>query len=288
MSCFCKANLSKIVIPFIFFVAFCAVISGAPLEFPSPNACTPPPWFTDLRNFLEILYFLSGIALVVVAIIALQQIKVAKEDIRIRSEREAATLTASQCERYSEKIIPILEELIELFESNSITPYNGATSGVSVDRDMRDWITKYNPAITRKTTGISSKHGTIKEHMICVLNAFESFSIYFSKKVCDESLAFDCIASTYCFMVKACFPILMELRGNDGLFENTLTLYNTWTQRKDAQDLRKEAESHLEMAALCASKAASIPEQPLTPIGTNLTSNSKGKPTKSHHRPKGQ
>ncbi|MBW1888449.1 MAG: hypothetical protein JRI52_08890 [Deltaproteobacteria bacterium] len=81
----------------------------------------------DFRAFIEILYFLSGPAIFIVALKGLQQIfiankalktanealKTAKDDIKIRSTREALSASVAMCEKYVEKIIPEINKLNE-------------------------------------------------------------------------------------------------------------------------------------------------------------------------------
>jgi len=79
-----------------------------------------PAWWPALRSLLEALFFLGGIAVAIAASKALEQIRLAKEqltiaadalrvtktDIALRVRREALLLAAEQCDRFAEKIIP--------------------------------------------------------------------------------------------------------------------------------------------------------------------------------------
>jgi len=90
----------------------------------------------QFRDYFEILYFLSGPVLVVIAYIALAQIKLAKNQIevqrnatRISAKRDALRLTSEQIKEYGVTIIPIINTLdkkienesIEFFEKSAIT-----------------------------------------------------------------------------------------------------------------------------------------------------------------------
>ena len=66
------------------------------------------------KEIIEIAYFISGPALVVIAYLALSQIKVAKKQIeaqrnatRISSKRDALKATSEQIAKYASEIIPL-------------------------------------------------------------------------------------------------------------------------------------------------------------------------------------
>ena len=64
-----------------------------------------------LRSFLEILYFIAGIGLLFVAFKALEQIRLAKTDIKTRVNREAAKEAAAQIAYWMDVIIPSMNTL---------------------------------------------------------------------------------------------------------------------------------------------------------------------------------
>ena len=64
-----------------------------------------------VRSFLEILYFIAGIGLLFVAIKALEQIRLAKTDIKTRVNREAAKEAAVRISHWMDVIIPSMNKL---------------------------------------------------------------------------------------------------------------------------------------------------------------------------------
>src|SRR2546430_957406 len=80
-----------------------------------------PSWVTTVRPYLELVYYLSGDALAIIAGIALRQISIAKTDIQIRSRREAASLAANLHDRFLEKVQPLWFELQSKMLVNNIS-----------------------------------------------------------------------------------------------------------------------------------------------------------------------
>ncbi len=67
----------------------------------------------EFRGYLEIAYFIAGIIVAVAALIALYQIKIAKNTLTTQSKRDALSLTASQCNYYNTTIIKLQDKLYD-------------------------------------------------------------------------------------------------------------------------------------------------------------------------------
>lgn len=72
-----------------------------------------PTWYTVAHNVLEVLYYLSGIALVVMAGLGLRQIRIASEQLKFTKEiveankrRESVKLAAELCKYFAESVVP--------------------------------------------------------------------------------------------------------------------------------------------------------------------------------------
>ena len=80
-----------------------------------------------LRDVLEISYFVSGPALVLVAYLALSQIKIAKQQLtaqqdatRISAKRDSLKATSEQVARYGSEIIPLQNALFKKIKTENI------------------------------------------------------------------------------------------------------------------------------------------------------------------------
>ncbi|MCK5686904.1 hypothetical protein KAJ27_22385 [bacterium] len=191
-----------------------------------------------IKPWLEILYYLSGPAIAVIAYLALGQIRVAKEQIaeqkkslQISSKRDALKLTADQVALYCEKIIPlqnifdqklkvedmtILKEFKVEFESGSIKvkPPNESYSF----KDFESVTTEF----------------------LDVVNALESFSTYFVSGVADEKVAYLSLGSTFCDSMETVSPILILISNDKRQFSAALNLYNIWGTRLESENLVRQ------------------------------------------------
>lgn len=214
-------------------------------------------WFSNLRNILEILYFASGPALVVVTIIALNQIKIAKDDIRIRSQREASQLTISQCEKYQHEIIPLMVEIYKFENENKVPKYMGKIGDFLNDDLTKDpkWFSLW-----------VSKPKEINQRWINLINALESFSICFTMGIADEGMAFSIAGKIFCDNVKDLYPYIAIFRtkGNVRLqFEHIVTLYKIWSPRLQKYNYEEQL---IELQ----SNINSIKDDTIKPVGTDI------------------
>ena len=84
--------------------------------------------FEDVRAWLELVYFASGIGVLIFAGFGMYQLKLAKEQIesskeifRKQSMRSSFEAAVNECNRFSEKYFPLIYEFDCFVESKNIT-----------------------------------------------------------------------------------------------------------------------------------------------------------------------
>lgn len=144
----------------------------------------------NLKDWLEIIYFISGPAVAVIAFLALGQIRVAKEQLeaqrqtlRISSKRDALRLTADQMSEYSSKIVPLLNALDKKIKDEQITYFSKFKVEVCSDSIK---VSPLNADVDVKETF------KIANEIVAASNALEAFSSYFVSGVADEKMAYFC------------------------------------------------------------------------------------------------
>lgn len=192
----------------------------------------------EFKNWLELLYFVSGPVVAVIAYLALGQIRVAKKQIeeqkkslRISSKRDALKLTADQVTLYLDKIINLQNVLNAKLKADGI--------------DILDKFTVEFDSGSIKVTPPKEDYKFedftffIKEYLD-VANAMESFSTYFASGVADEKVAYLSLGSTFCSSMEKMVPILIPLSNDGRRFSSTLTLYSIWGARLEAEILERQ------------------------------------------------
>ena len=211
----------------------------------------------NIKLTLELIYFISGPLLLVVAWKGLNQIIEARNQVEetkksriISSKREAFKIAAEKCEHYLTHIIALQNTLNKEIENKNITFFNN--SEVSIDGNNISTKSKYASDEERELI--------LNLPTLEVFNSMESFAIFFTSGIADEKVAFLTVGNTYCFSVRHYLPYLLKL-SNGGTYKNMLSLFVTWNTRIEKQKLEKEKEK-------IEKKLSKTTEKIVKPIGT--------------------
>jgi len=192
----------------------------------------------QFRDYFEILYFLSGPVLVVIAYIALAQIKLAKNQIevqrnatRISAKRDALRLTSEQIKEYGVTIIPIINTLDKKIENESIEFFEKSEIVIGDDNF------KVKPC---SDDAEIEKLKNIIPEFLNVMNTLEGFSVFFVSGVADEKIAYWSLSTTFCNRVKYLLPLIIMLSSNRNSFSATLKLFSIWNNRLDSEDMEQQ------------------------------------------------
>ena len=153
-----------------------------------------------VTDVLEIVYFLSGPALAVIAFLALEQIKIAKSQIneqreisRIHAKRDSLRATADQISVYGKEIIPLSNILNDKIRSSGTEFFE--KSEMTIDNEEISVKPYFHDGEAEKVKSFVPEYGDYT-------NALDAFAAFFLSGVADESYAYKGLASTYCNSVK--------------------------------------------------------------------------------------
>lgn len=192
----------------------------------------------EFKNWLEIIYFLSGPGVVFVAYLALGQIKIAKKQLeeqkktlRISSKRDSLKLTAEQVAVYLDKVVKLANELDKKLAEEDVT---------ILDKFQVEFTSgKVKLIPPEEDFNFNNFESCLKE-FVAFANAMESFSTFFMSGVADEEVAYLSVGSTFCHSMEKLVPILIPL-GNDGpRYSAVLSLYGIWGARLENDSLEKQ------------------------------------------------
>lgn len=191
-----------------------------------------------IKDILEIIYFLSGPALVVVAFFGLKQLKISTEQInetrearKINSKREAYKIAAEQCKYYMETIIPLLNKVDSIIEEKNLDYFK--KSEIIIEGDSIKMIL-YN-----KDNALNKAFDECLEELHTVINYIEGFSVFFVSGVAADIVGYNTIGKTYVYSIKRLLPIIIPF-GKDGAFNHTKKLFITWHNRRESETLLKQ------------------------------------------------
>ena len=196
-------------------------------------------WQT-LKNVIEILYYLSAPALVVIAAIGLYQLYLTKRDIRLRSQREAATLATAEARHFNTRIIELSNQASSTALAHQVKLYEGEVGDFSPDSvNDATWGSFWGgaPYQPEAVQALGIFHS--------LLNELEAFALYFTKGVADEEIAFGAVGRYFCVLVQQYYPVIAKSRTEkeEDTFQPIVDLYHIWHARVAGPSLKKKAEA---------------------------------------------
>lgn len=192
--------------------------------------------------------------------IAKDEITIAKNDLKIRCQRDARARSMELGEKFAKEIVPKVSDFQRLIDGkkfkiklHSLKNFylEEITDAEKVDYDRATTLLGENPDLYKETVDI--------------LNLFESLALNFTKGVADEEVMFTALADVYCRMVESCFAFLCSRRRKNSLnpYENIVELYQIWSNRMREKGLHLARESIM----IQLSEVESNRSQKITPIG---------------------
>lgn len=181
-----------------------------------------------IRPIAELLYFASGIGLVLFAYYGLQQIDVLKKTSAIQAKRDALRLTSEQCTLYFDKIVPLQNEFAKNIKAKNVKYFEGWTIEV---KNGSIKVSRKSPANKTGLEEISTG--------LLFLNHMEAFSVFFTSRVADERIAYDTLGKTFIGTCEHVMPWILLVR-EDGYYKNIVNLYALWKTRMENERLMVE------------------------------------------------
>ena len=195
--------------------------------------------------------------------VATAALTVARDDIRIRSQREAVALAAERCEKFAEQIIPRVSTNIRHIAALKFQVRTWEIGEASFDEPA--YIERPEVQVWLKST--QNSRDAI-EYIFAVLNDLEAFAIYFARGAADEAVAYPVVGAIFCEWVENFAPQLIAARTKrvrgvtSGPYQNIVELYKMWSVRTRRNELELRANRiNLELSVL--------PSSQVRPIGTN-------------------
>ena len=202
----------------------------------------------QIRNGLEIAYFLSGIGVAVAAILGLQQLRIMKLDMRTRNERAAKEKAVEFADRYMSIYVPLSSKVYDERKAANLPSYGGPIG----DFTAADLL-NLDQKIVRARFALG---------WLPALNALESIASAFVTGVADEQTGFSIMGRSFCATVAIQYDIICVCRDDDACrhWESIVSLYCLWSSRLT----KAELEAH--RARLDEKIAATVSRQ-ISPIG---------------------
>ncbi|WP_129692307.1 DUF4760 domain-containing protein [Gottfriedia acidiceleris] len=186
----------------------------------------------NLKEIIQVLYNLSGIALVATVIIGIKQLKLLKTDLQVRNKRAAVEKSLEYLSFFSDDFLPycaqyqndLKEELPNPKSYNHLFDGNFYIEDRHIDKEMIAEL------IVKESKGIMN-----------LINKLEFFSTAMLNGVSDEKIVFTPVAKVFCEFIEREHVYISVQRSSNGVpFENLIRLYKDWKKNIESEKAKIE------------------------------------------------
>ncbi len=170
------------------------------------------------------------------------QVKIAKDDLQTRCEREAAAAAVDLAEKVGKELIPLLNAYYKKANSQGYIFKHLALKNFCFEEI--EGLTPAEKQSYAESINFFRTHTDFYDDCTIILNWLEVFSMNFTKGVANEDVLFTAAAQVYCNFVERSFAMLCFTRHTDEfkLYENTIELYNLWSDKIKIKGLALQQE----------------------------------------------
>jgi hypothetical protein len=203
----------------------------------------------------------ATIGFTIVAWRGLKSFKLAKADYLTRNTRDARACAINRCEEFAREMIRRNAPVHTAFAQAEIAPFQ------HVSRDLFDAGNEL--LLKAAQTWIASVPPHVRWQPQAILNDLESWAMYFTQDLADESVAFGPCSPVFCSMVLQFRPYIIDSRSKptSGKYPNLVTLFGRWKSRMDATANGDVADGLWKQ--LVEVQARAVPTPFVKPIGTH-------------------
>jgi len=198
-----------------------------------------PTIFLQVRDWLEILYFLSGIIVMILVAFGLWQLKIAKDQLETTKEifktqckRAAVESAVIECRRFSETCVQSSLALRKYCIDNEIK-YFEQVEFEETDNGFKLGMKKVEKEGALKLVGAE----VILNEFI---NGLEAYALFFLSGVADEKIAFHSNGSTFVELCEIAFKVFPVAKVSDEDAKPIKALYFMWREKLKANKLKVE------------------------------------------------
>ena len=181
---------------------------------------------TNIRPYLEALYFLSGLVVALAALLALKQIRLLKLDIIGRGERAAKEKAIEAAFEYAKAIEELTENYSEEDDDEIQKDYEGPIGDFSAGSISKGLL---NTARTRFES----------HYWVNPVNRLDGIAASLVTGVADEKTAFEIFGWGYCGSIAKEYDVIcLEREASGGRsLSHLIALYEIWSSRLSKVEL---------------------------------------------------
>jgi hypothetical protein len=177
-----------------------------------------------IRPYAEVLYFLSGVGLLIVAVYGLKQLHLLKEDIRTRNTRAAREKALEAATTYAREFVPNYNKYYATLQQANLVSYKGSIGDFSP-----------NSLTLAEKQGALARMKLLPGPGLDALNSLDLIASTFVHGLGDDNVGFRILGRSFCRTVADNYDIFALWRNAH--YDDTERLYQIWRKRITKEDL---------------------------------------------------
>ena len=180
----------------------------------------------EVRPWLELAFFIGGVVVAAVGLYGLQQIRLMKRDMEMRSQRAAREKAIEYISRYFARYVPLDACFTDEAHEKKLPGYDGPVG----DFTMSSLTAKHDQRALKRF---------VLDSWLPALNELHTIAAAFAYGVADEELGFQAIGRTFCATVASKYDILCIARRDRVCqhYQGIVDLFRLWTPRLSKSEL---------------------------------------------------
>ncbi|NOU54935.1 hypothetical protein HN020_09255 [Brevibacillus borstelensis] len=200
----------------------------------------------DIKEYLEVAYFISGIVMAGTIVIGIYQIRLLKRDLVIRNQRAAVEKSIEYLDWFASDFMPEYTAF-----QNQFNDIKKQLNENAKDKPkMQQLLKRVTETLEIKDDDFAKKPDNLNiledirlkillnTNANDLLNQLEYFAAAMMSGLADEELAYKPLSTMYCRVIEEFYLIICVSRGDkhSNLYTNVIGLYKMWKNRlkKDA------------------------------------------------------
>lgn len=182
---------------------------------------------------------LGALTVAAIAFRGLRSLRLTRDDINARVDRDAVACAIQQCEVFARSLLG--RRFNDALVTSAIPPFVKQPADVQFDPDSTDHLPKAKALV-------SALDPKLRNAAIVLMNDIEAWSMYFTSGLANARVAYGPCATPFMSLVVKLYPLLVVYRQHalSGQFPNTVHLFNSWRDKKDVDGKRAELGQVLE------------------------------------------
>lgn len=192
--------------------------------------------YETIRFGFELVYFITGIFLLIGLYIGYQQLKITVDEYKTRNKRIAIEKSLDFLDMFAKSLLPKINEYRASYNKEERSPeddYFLKKATKLIDDDFNIDLRLMDPEMGSVIFKLLIEKQNLG--LVDIFNEIESLSAIIMHRIADEDVVYRPVSSVFCSFIERELLFLSFQRATGSPYENTTKLYKRWSLKKEKE-----------------------------------------------------